>query len=663
VLTLSPALLTFLDAGLSREWLVTNGLGGYAMGTVAGVNTRRYHGLLVAAMAPPAERTVLVAKVDETIQVERRRFELGTNEYQGGTLVPQGYQWLAGFSLSGTLPTWTYRAGGATLEKSLWMARRRNTTYVWYRLLPGSVPVRLSVRPFLTERDFHGLMRGDPAWAFAVTAISSAGIRVQPWQGAIPYMLMVSRGTFSRDGAWYWRLLHREERARGLDAIEDLYVPGVFTVDLEPGDDVTLVATAEPEAPRLDGARAYRIEQVRQTLLCGRARVLPSDADPIPAEGGLVRRLVLAADQFIVRGPSRDTIIAGYPWFGDWGRDTMIALPGLALSTGRHREARRILESYADAVDGGMVPNRFPDNGGPAEYTSADAALWYFQAVHKYLERTRDRGLLNRVRPALRGIIDGYAAGTRHGIRIDPHDDLLEAGEAGLALTWMDARIEGRPVTPRTGKAVDLNALWYNALRLMSTWSDDADDGGESYAGRAEAVRASFLRQFTGNEEGSLADVIGPDGRADASIRPNQILAISLPFPLVSGPQARRILDVVTRHLLIPYGLRSLAPGDVRYRGRGDGPLRERDEAYHQGTAWTWWIGPYVTALLRITGDRTAARRLLWPFRGHLLEAGLGTVSEIFDGDSPHTPRGCIAQAWSVGALLEAWELVGGANP
>jgi predicted glycogen debranching enzyme len=661
VLTLSPALLKFLDAGLAREWLVTNGLGGYAMGTVAGVNTRRYHGLLVAALAPPGGRMVLVAKVDETLQVDGRRFELGTNEYHDGTIAPEGYAWLAGFSLSGTIPTWTYRVPGAALEKSLWMARRQNTTYARYRLLPGSAAARLSIRPFLTERDYHGLTRGDPALGFAVADVSS-GIRVQPWPGATPYTLRVSRGAFSHDGTWYWKLLHREERARGLDAIEDLYVPGVFEADLEPGDDVTLVATAEPDAPPLDGAHACRTEQVRQSLLLKRARGLPSDGVAIPPEDGLARRLVLAADQFLVRGPSRRTIIAGYPWFGDWGRDTMIALPGLALTAGREREARQILQSYAATVDGGMVPNRFSDYGGAAEYTSADAALWYFQAVHKYLERTGDRSFLERVRPALRRIIDGYTAGTRHGIRVDPEDHLLEAGEAGLALTWMDARIDGRPVTPRLGKPVELNAAWYNALRLMSEWSDAADGGRSSYAAAAEAMRTSFLRRFTRGESGHLYDVIGPDGRPDASIRPNQLLSMSLAFPVVCGPQARRILDAVTRDLLTPYGLRTLAPGDANYRGRGDGPLRVRDEAYHQGMVWTWWLGPYVTALLRSSGDRAAARRLLWPFRGHLLEAGLGTVSEIFDGDSPHTPRGCIAQAWSVGALLEAWELVGGAD-
>ncbi len=660
-LTLSPSLLRFLDALLAREWLVTNGLGGYASGTVAGACTRRYHALLVAALAPPVRRTVLVSKVDEVVEADGVLAELGTNEFHDGTIAPTGYVHLSGFRLAGTVPIWTYRVSEVALEKSVWMAREANSTYVRYRLLPGSRPARLRIRPYLTGRDYHASTRGDPEWRFAVTPVPS-GIRVEPRPGAAPYVLKTSRGTFAAGATWYWQFLHRAERARGLDDLEDLYVPGEFRVDLRPGEDVTLLATAEPpEAyPSVDGARAFRQERARQSLLLRRAGRLPADPVAIPEDGGLPQRLVLAADQFLVRGQTRRTVIAGYHWFADWGRDTMIALPGLALVTGRHQDAREILLSFAEAADEGMLPSRFPDGAGPPEYTSADAALWYFCAIDRYLVRVRDRTLLGLVFPTLREIVERYRNGTRHGIRIDPADGLLEAGASGLALTWMDARVGGRAVTPRDGKAVDLNALWYNALRLMARWTETLKADPAGYDAEAVRLRTAFNARFWNAAGGYLYDVVGRDGRPDDSLRPNQLLALSLPYPVVDGDRARAIVRVITERLLTPFGLRSLAPGPPPYRGRyGGGPV-ERDEAYHQGTVWPWWLGPYVAALVRVTGDRAAARRLLEPFRGHLLEAGLGTVSEIFDGDSPHTPRGCIAQAWSVGALLEAWDLVGG---
>ncbi len=666
MLALSPSLLRFPEALLSREWLVTNGLGGYASGTVAGVNTRRYHGLLVAALAPPVRRTVLVAKVDEAIEAGGRRFELGANEYHDGTVDPQGYTHLAGFRLAGTIPVWTYAVPGASLEKTVWMAREENATYARYRLLPGSGPARLLIRPYLTERDYHATTRGDPGWRFDLAPLPS-GIRVLPWAGAAAYALRLSRGTFTAGGAgWYWKFLHRAERARGLDDLEDLYVPGVFEAEMGPGEEVTLLATAEGATPEreaarpVDGRRAYQKERTRQSLLLRRAKHLPADSVPLPGEGGLARRLVLAADQFLVRGTSRRTVVAGYHWFTDWGRDTMIALPGLTLATGRPLEAREILLSFAGALDRGMLPNRFPDDGAPPEYTSADAALWYFCALHHYLARARDRALLRRVFPALEEIVACYGAGTRHGIRVDPADGLLEAGAPGLALTWMDARTDGRVITPRRGKAVDLNALWYNALRLAAGWAGALDRDAAAYDAGAVRAREAFAARFVNAAGGYLYDVIGPDGTPDPALRPNQLLALSLPHPVVEGALARAVLDAVSAHLLTPLGLRSLAPGAPGYRGTYGGGPAERDEAYHQGTVWPWWLGPYVTALVRTTGDRARARRLLDAFRAHLLEAGLGTVSEIFDGDPPHHPRGCIAQAWSVAALLDAWELVGG---
>ncbi len=647
---------------MRREWLVTNGLGGYASGTVAGINTRRYHGLLVAALTPPVARTLLVAKVDEQVDVGGRLFDLGANEYHDGTISPRGFVHLVGFGLEGTVPTWTFAVPGAVVEKTLWMERHANRTFVRYRLAPGSGPVELTIQPYVTARDYHALTKGDPQRRFDIGRVPS-GIRVSPSPG-VTCTLRLSGGIFELAPDWYWKFLYREERDRGLDCLEDLYVPGRFRARLAPGDVLLLAAAAEAdEAPLPDPTDAYLSERARHDRLLQLAAHLPGDPLGIPEPGGLVRRLVLAADHFLVTGQTRRTVVAGYHWFTDWGRDTMVALPGLALATGRLEDAREILLSSASAVDQGMLPNRFPDDGTPPEYTSADAALWYLYAVHQYLERTSDRSLLAELYPVARDIVTHYRDGTRYGIRADPEDGLLEAGTPGSALTWMDARIAGRAVTPRCGKAVDLNALWYNALRLVGSWGRQLGDDPAPWDGAAAAVEASFIPRFHYDRGGYLYDVIAPDGVPDPALRPNQLLALALPHPLVHGSLARSILERVSRELLTPVGLRSLAPSDPAYRGHYAGGPQSRDEAYHQGTAWPWWFGPYMKALVRVTGDRTQARRLLAPFRGHLLEAGLGTISEIFDGDSPHEPRGCIAQAWSVGALLEAWEFLGGTGP
>ncbi len=656
-LDLAPPLLGFLDALLRREWLVTNGRGGYASGTVAGANTRRYHGLLVAALQPPVRRTVLLAKIDETVELGGRAFELGTNEYHDGTIAPEGYRHLAGFRLEGTLPVWTYALHGAQVEKQVWMPRGCDAVCVRYRILGAAGPLRLRLRPFVTERDYHAHTRGDPGWRFGVEEIPG-GVRVVPWQGATPYTLTVKGAAFAPAPDWYWRFLHRVERARGLDDVEDLYVPGTFEAMLDAGQALTFVAAAG-DGPPPAGCGSLAAEARRQRRLLEVGDRLARDSVPLPGPGGLPPRLLLAADQFLVRGAARRSVIAGYHWFTDWGRDTMIALPGLTLATGRLEEARDILLSYADHVSEGMLPNRFPDDGGAPEYTSADAALWYVHAVGRYLSRAGDGDLLARVFPAIREIVDRYRAGTRHGIRVDPADGLLETGAPELALTWMDARREGRPVTPRTGKPVDLNALWHEALWLAAAWANALGQDGSTDAAAAAALRRSFTPRFFDDTGGYLYDVIRPDGTPDTSLRPNQLLALSLPHPLVEGPTARTVFDTVTARLLTPFGLRTLASDAPDYRGRYEGDVPARDGAYHQGTVWTWWLAPYAAALVRLTGDRRAARRLLEPFRAHLLEAGLGTVSELFDGDSPHDARGCIAQAWSVAALLDVWHLAG----
>ncbi len=646
-----------LPAAESREWLCTNGLGGFASGTVAGLLTRRYHGILTAALRPPLGRTLLVAKVEEQVRYAGLVQPLSSNRWADGTVDPHGYQAIESFRLEGTCPVWIYACGDALLEKRIWMEQGANTTYVRYRLLRGREPAELELKVLVNYREFHGATRG-AGWRMGVDPVPG-GLRVRAFEQARPLLLLAEQADVQPAHEWYVGFDLAAERARGLEACEDHLHVGTFRARLAPDRPLTLVCSAEESAP--EAAEAWERHQRYEASLLAAWRMASPTARQAPE---WVRQLVLAADQFVVGRPLPEephglSIIAGYPWFGDWGRDTMISLPGLLLATGRAPDARRILTTFAPFVDQGMLPNRFPEAGQPPEYTSVDAALWYFQAIRAYYQATGDDALLATLRPVLDEILHRYLAGTRYGIGVDSADGLLRAGEPGVQLTWMDAKIGDWVVTPRTGKAVEINALWYNALRVMAACDRCLGRPAEEWEGAAERVRAGFERFW--DEAGAFCyDVIdGPDG-VDAALRPNQILAVSLPDSPLPPDRQRRIVEACASHLLTSFGLRSLGPTHPSYRGRYAGGPRERDSAYHQGPAWGWLLGPFALAHFRVYRDPEAALAFLAPLTHHLADYGLGSVAELFDGDPPFLPRGCVAQAWSVGEALRAWTAIAG---
>ena len=643
------------DAASGREWLVTNGLGGWASGTVSGANTRRYHGLFVPALQPPLGRTVLVSKLNERATLAGQVFALSANEYGDRTVDPHGYRNIESFRLEHGVPTWTFALADALLEKRVWMPHDRDTVYVEYTLSRSSVPIDLDVLVMVTHRDAHGETQG--GWAPQVSPLPG-GAMVYPPEGGL--RLLGSTGEFVPVGAWHWNIYHRVEGQRGLSAREDQFAAGRFLTTLQPGETWTFIATLEAEFD-LDSQRALSDEMTR-------ARGLIEHAS-LSGEPDWVQQLALAADQFLVRRGSGQTVIAGYHWFGDWGRDTMIALPGLALATRRFDVAADVLRNFARFVSQGMLPNRFPDAGQMPEYNTVDATLWYFHAIDRYLAASGDDVLARELQPILADIVDWHLRGTRYQIHVDHADGLLYAGEPGVQLTWMDAKIGDWVVTPRIGKPVEINALWVNALRVMGRLCARlALPEAHDYTRLAAQATASFER-FWFADGPYLYDVIDGPGGDDSSLRPNQLLAVSLPYAPVNGERARAVVDACARHLLTSFGLRSLSPDDPAYIGRYGGDQKQRDAAYHQGTVWAWLIGPFVDAYLR-THSRTStasrassapsnalavARSYLAPFEMQLGANGLGTLAEIFEGDAPFAPRGCIAQAWSVGEVLRAW--------
>lgn len=651
MIALSPAALRDLDTALAREWLVTNGLGGFASGSIAGANTRRYHGLLFAALRPPVERTLMVAKLDVAATYDGVAYPLATNEFADGTIAPRGFESLESFALDGTLPIWRFRIGAAVLEQRIWMQHGANTTYIQLTLIGGNDAATLEVVPLCTYRDYHSQLRG--ARGFATHEVPG-GVAIDAGDGARRYRILSDRGTHAIAPDGYWNFKHRRESERGLDDMEDLFRPAIFAVTLAPGDTVNFALTAEADDVMPAAASLQRERARQQELLMRRT--------PTPREPAWVRHLVLAADQFIVErhdagAPAGKTVIAGYPWFSDWGRDTMIALPGLALSTGRFDVAASILQTFARFVSEGMLPNRFPDAGETPEYNTVDATLWYFVAVDEYLRRTNDSALRRELYPILKSIVDWHRVGTRFGIRVDPKDGLLRSGVAGTQLTWMDAKIGDWVVTPRTGKAVEVNALWFNALRIMTDLALLACDDAvaHDYAAAAAQVQRSFNDKFWHDAGAHLYDVVdGPSGN-DASLRPNQLFAVSLRHPLVTGSRAQAIVDACERELWTPIGMRSLAGHDPNYAGRYVGAPRERDAVYHQGTGWSWLLGAFARAHYRVYADAETALEFLMGIGCHLHQACVGQVSEISDGDAPFEPRGCIAQAWGVAEILFAW--------
>jgi predicted glycogen debranching enzyme len=591
------------------EWLETNGLGGYASSTPSGLNTRRYHGLLVAATKPPVGRMVLLSKLDERLRIAGAWQDLATNQYPGA-LHPRGDAHLASFSRA-VFPVSEFVVAGVRLRKTVAAIHGENTTVILYELLESPSDVVLELRPFIAGRDDHALVHANDA-IHRHARFDDGVFALQPYDGVPLLFLGVPGCTFHAAPDWYYRFEYAIEMERGLDAHEDLFTPGTIARTLSPGARLAVIASVDDPRGR-DGIALVGAERRRR-------------------EG-----LNLAADQFIVRrGASGKSIIAGYHWFTDWGRDAMIALPGLCLSTRRFDDARRILRAFAGCVSEGMLPNRFPDRGEAPEYNTADAALWFFVAAWRYFEATGDEAFVREVLlPVLRDIVAWHTRGTRHNIHEDA-DGLLVAGVAGDQLTWMDVKIGDWVVTPRHGKAVEINALWFNALSILAALEGRANDA------RAARVRARFREVFW---NGRYLD----DVENDASIRPNQIFAVGLPFPLLGGADAASVLTVVEEHLLTPAGLRTLSPSDPRFAGTYTGGPRQRDAAYHQGTVWPWLLGAYVDALVRVRGDagRAEARRILAG-----IDWSRGSIPEIFDGAPPHAPRGCIAQAWSVGEIL-----------
>lgn len=630
---------------IEREWLETNGLGGFASSTIIGLNTRRYHGLLMAATKPPVGRMLLLSKLEETLVINGERFDLSANQYPGA-IHPEGHRYMKEFRLD-PFPTFVYEVAGVTLEKSVFMVHGENTVVVEYKRRKKSRSVkdcRLELHPLTAFRDYHSTAHENGSLNNHVE--TSAGLAtIKPYADLPKLFFAHDAEELTATGYWYRNFEFKTERERGLDFSEDLFNHFALKFDLGKTSAATVVASTN-EHKAADAAKLRKAEIARrQKLLAGVKR------------DELIQALTLAADQFIVARGDQKTIIAGYHWFADWGRDTMIALPGLTLTTGRHDIAKSILLEFAKHVDRGMLPNRFPDAGEAPEYNTVDATLWYFEAVHALLAHTGDYEFVRaNLYDVLKDIIGWHERGTRYRIHVD-EDGLLFAGEPGVQLTWMDAKVGDWVVTPRIGKPVEIQALWFNALKVMvelATKFGEADNAAR-FNSMAERAKESFNRQFWNEAAGCLFDVVDGDVR-DASIRPNQIFAVSLSHSMLDNERAKQIVAVVERDLLTPVGLRSLSPNDPNYIGIYQGDTLSRDGAYHQGTVWTWPIGAFITAYLKANGKskaaRKQARKWLDGFLPHLSEAGLGQVAEIFDGDAPHTPRGCVAQAWSVAELL-----------
>ncbi|MBN2561039.1 MAG: glycogen debranching enzyme family protein [Phycisphaerae bacterium] len=719
-----------LEGGRRLEWLVTNGRGGFAMATVNQMLTRRYHGLLVAAVDPPVERFVLLAKLDATVTVGGRAYELATNDYVNA-VHPHGYRFLDSFTTR-PYPSWRWRAGSAVVEQTLCMAHGEDTTFVRYRLLEADGPVTLSVQPLCTSRHFHILTH---SLDLSTPTVESDGDRLTlHWAGQRPLWHLAHNGTFEPKPDWHYQFFLATEARRGYDETQDLFTPGVVGATLGQGDSTGLVFAASTQDRSWQGWRQAFARSASQdhaearpatsVPVCQGRRSCVRGArhsGPSVAEDPLVEPLKNAASQFLVaRGRDLKTVIAGYPWFGDWGRDTFISLPGLCLVPSRLDDARRIIEAFAQYVDGGMIPNRFPDFGEPPAYNTADATLWYVYAIDRYLTYSGDWAFVaDRMFPVITEIIDAHERGTRHGIRLCD-DGLLAAGEPGVALTWMDAQLPGCSITPRIGKPVEINALWYNGLQIAASYAErlGKTERADKWHDLSARARASFNERFWNESADCLYDVIDGEPRerrsgetakrqnvetakrrngetakrrngetsrhqsgetskqdvwADGAIRPNQLFAISLTHPVLDRSRWLAVVSVCERELWTPMGMRTLSPSDPAYRGRYEGNLPSRDGAYHQGTVWPWLLGPFVTAYTKIlrapglgrgahgaTRDAdivttpSAARRFLDGLLDHLCEAGIGSISEVADGDPPHTPGGCPWQAWSVAEPLRA---------
>jgi predicted glycogen debranching enzyme len=653
------------DTLLSREWLVTNGIGGYASGTPAGVLTRRYHGILVAALPNPLGRTVMLTELSERLRLPDGTVAMlaGDMSADGESIQPAA-DYVTRFQLEALLPVWRFTIGDTVLEKRIWMPFQQNTVHINYRLLEGAGHIRLNLRPATNFRAVEDPVSTPLRRPYELTALEDRfEIHAERTQPPLRLYFHGRRTAFTIEPQVMTERLYREERHRGYEDTGDLWSPGYFRADLDAGEDVTLIASTEPwetmSALEPHAARAAEQERRERLLL----RVPESYRQQLPAE------LILAADAFVITpvyraeevaqrraaGDELRSIIAGYHWFTDWGRDTMIALEGLTLCAGRFREAGEILRTFAHYTRDGLIPNMFPNGSSEGRYNTADATLWFFHALDRYVRVTGDRVTLRVLLPTLRSIAEQHLKGTRFGIRVDPDDGLLTQGAPGLQLTWMDAKVDGWVVTPRRGKAVELNALWYNALRLLESWVGDevGTSAAAMYGEHASRAFDAFNRRFWCEEKGYLYDVVDGEEGDDAALRPNQLFAISLEHPVLARDRWDAVLSVVHDRLLTPVGLRSLEPGHPDYQPHYRGDLRARDAAYHQGTVWAWLIGPFIDAWLKAyPDDSERARAFLDGLIAHVDDFGIGSIAEVFDAEPPFAAGGCIAQAWSIAEVL-----------
>jgi predicted glycogen debranching enzyme len=637
-----------LAAAEAREWLLANGRGGYAMGTVAGTLTRRYHGLLIAATDPPVTRRLVVARLDLDVDYDGRTYELSTNRWRSGAIAPQGWRFVEAFEVEDGLPTWTYALGDALLDVTFAMPLGADATAVLLHVVRARSPLAVRGRLIVADRDHHG--GPIPNVESFVPSSDAYGLTVELPESARTLHVAALDALRATVGCErYEGYVLKCETERGLPDIDDYCHAYTIEWTLAQGDRTGVVMTLDPSVPR----DAAAVVDTRRTANRARASAQPT---------ALLGTLALAADAFVVArgepsranggaGPSSGaTVIAGYPWFTDWGRDTMISLPGLLLATGRTHDAAAVLRTFAAHVADGLIPNRFPDAGGPAEYNTIDASLWFVEAVRAYVAASDDVAFLRDVFPAVRAVIDGYANGTRYGIGVDA-DGLVHGGADGVQLTWMDAKVGDRVITPRRGKPVEVNALWYNALRACETFAQRLGEVPDRYRLAGDRT-ASAMERFWNSDRGWCYDVLdGPAGN-DASLRPNQLFTVSLFASAFDDHRARAIVDVCAAWLWTSMGLRTLSPDDPAYRGTYGGDQTARDGAYHQGTVWPWLLGPFVRAHLRAYGDRDRARTFVQPLIDALDSDAIGTLPEIAEGEPPHAPRGCPAQAWSVAELI-----------
>ena len=632
------------------EWLETNGLGGWSGSTIIGCNTRRYHGLLVAATKPPTERMNLLSKLDETIVMGEERFELSCNQYDH-IITPNGKEYLKSFQKD-FFPAWFYEVGGIKIKKTIAMVHGENTVVILYEVQKAEAPFKMEFLPLISAKGYHSLQHASTNiwWD---TQFENGIFHNKPFEQAPDIFISIPGASYQHNPSWFYNFNLAVEKYRGQDFQEDLFNHGTLTVELKEGDSIgIIISTENPNGRNADDL--FELEKQRRLGLLQ----LGNQTTNTEINLSIEQILSLAADQFIVkRGENLKTVIAGYHWFTDWGRDTMISLPGLCLSTGRFEDAKKIIAAFANNISMGMLPNRFQDNNEPPEYNNVDGTLWYFIAIKKYLDATGDKDfVLDQILPVLKDIIDWHFKGTRYNIHADD-DGLLYAGEIGQQLTWMDARIGNWVVTPRMGKPVEIQALWYNALKIfsellvMNNQSSDADIVELS----ALKTKESFEKKYWNEELNYLYDNIDEHGVPDSSLRPNQLFAFGLCYPILyDAEKAKSILNKVEDKLYTPVGLRSLSPEDPNYIAIYGGDVFHRDSSYHQGTVWSWLLGPYVDAIMKIRdiGYERYARKLIENFAYHLNEACIGSVSEIFDADMPHNPRGCVAQAWGVAEVL-----------